>query len=65
MKIKKMEKLVQNLRDKKIYVVRIKNLDQVWLKPYNMQDNRLRKDAKNEFEKDSFKFINNSVFGKP
>ena len=69
-------KLIPTLRDKKEYVLHYHNLqlkkvhrvlkfDQSpWLKQYIDFNTEKRKHAKNSFEKDFFKLMNNSVFGK-
>ena len=75
MKIVKCNKLVCNLFDKKSNIVHIRSLKQAlnhrlqfnqeaWLKPYIDMNIELRKQAKNDFEKDIFKLMNICVFGR-
>ena len=80
MKINKCIKMVCTTQNKENYVVHIRALNhwlkltkvhriihfdqEAWLKPYIDMNTKLRREAKNDFEKDFFKLMNNSVFEK-
>ena len=55
--------LKAGMKLKKIYRG-IKFIESDWMKPYIEKNTNLRTKAKNNFEKDFFKLMNNSVFGK-
>ena len=68
---KKYVTLINSLKQALNHGLKLKKIHRViefnqkeWLKPYIDMNTELRKAAKNDFEKDLFKLMNNSVFGK-
>ena len=68
---KKYVVLIRSLKQALNYGLKLKRvhrtiefIQEAWLKPYIDMNTELRKIAKNDFEKDFFKLMNNAVFGK-
>ena len=55
--------LNHGLKLKKVHRV-IQFYQEAWLKPYIDMNTKLKTEAENEFEKDFFKLMNNSIFEK-
>ena len=63
--------LIRNLKKALNHGLKLKKVrkaiafcQEAWLKPYIDMSTELRKDAKNDFEKDFYKLMNNAVFGR-